>query len=192
MNPLALGVDPGFASFGWALVRLSSSLVVEGMGVLRTAKSDAKRNVYATDDTLRRAREVSGSLLELLAPHMGDLRVVCAEAMSYPRVKGNVMAVAVSQMSMAWGIIALLAEQWDLPIVQGSPQSIKKALCGTQKATKEEVQATLDAQFGASLGEAHLKPHKVPKGQWEHPYDALAAVVALQHSDVVRAIRGVG
>lgn len=203
MTSLALGIDPGLATFGYALVELRpDALHVVKMGVFRTEKTGTKAHVFQADDNFRRARDLAGGLLEMLAPYIADVRIICAESMSHPmfvnKITGqrNVMASIVVQMGLAWGIVASLAEQWNIPVVQTSPQNLKKSVCGTQKATKKQIQETLDARFcgtpGAPepLGDRYLKPNNVPKSYWEHPYDALAAVFALQHADAFRAVRG--
>ena len=171
-----LGLDPGFASLGYALVALHPVReTILSMGVIRTSKSTAKQGVLAADDNLRRARE----LWSLINQQLTAVEVICAESMSFPR---NSQAAA--KVAMSWGVIAALAEQRGLPIVQASPQAIKKSLCGVKSASKEEVQAALTARYGA----LPLDP-KVPKGEHEHAFDALAAVVCCLDSEVLRMAR---
>lgn len=166
------------------------------MGVLETSKSPKKTHVYASEDNIRRARELTDGLFEILGPHIPDLKLLCAESMSFPMFvskktgQHNVMASAATQMGISWGVIICLAEQWHVPLIQASPQRVKEAICGSQKATKDMVQAALDRHFGCLLGEQVLLPKGICKGKFEHPYDALATIIALQDSDVFRAVRG--
>jgi crossover junction endodeoxyribonuclease RuvC len=171
-----LGIDPGFASVGIAVVRLHPVReTVMQLGVLHTAKSGVKQNVLAADDNLRRARE----LFDALNLHMAWVTVICAESMSFPR---NSQAAA--KVAMAWGVIASLAQWKGLPIVQASPQTIKKAVCGVKSASKEDVQQALRMRYGEMPGVAELA-----KGELEHAFDALAAVVCCLDSEVVRMAR---
>lgn len=186
---IVLGIDPGFASMGVAVVdvRERDERVI-ALDVVRTQKDDRKRRTLASDDNVRRARELAvelGGAIGWLGNAGGNnARVVCAEAMSFPR-----NASAASKVALSWGVICALAEVRDLPIVQASPQQIKKAVAGTKTASKLDVESALLARYGNELEQlvAHL-----PDGQHEHAYDALAAVVACLDSDVLRMARRVG
>jgi crossover junction endodeoxyribonuclease RuvC len=171
-----LGIDPGFASLGYALVRLHPvrETVME-IGVIHTEKSGAKQNVLAADDNLRRARE----LFTAINLHTAWVTAICAESMSFPR---NSQAAA--KVAMSWGVIAALAELKGFPIVQASPQAIKKVVCGAKNASKEDVQQALRMRYGEMPGAAELT-----KGSMEHAFDALAAVVCCLDSEVVRMAR---
>jgi len=182
-----LGIDPGFKNVGYALVRLCrSSEEIVRMGVIRTDKSSKKQRVLASDDNVRRTREIALELLAQLGVGPGNLsdtmvKGLAAESMSFPR-----NASAAAKMAMSWGVIGCLAALMDLPLVQSSPQAIKKCLCGTRDASKEEVQASLDARYGGVLRE---RLGKVPRSLLEHPYDALGSVVAGLDSDTFRMAR---
>jgi crossover junction endodeoxyribonuclease RuvC len=177
---LALGIDPGFASLGYALVDVSVSEVVVGsLGVITTEKSNKKQNVLASSDNLRRARE----LARLLQPLVQEAGVICVEAMSFPR-----NASAAAKVAMSWGVLACLSELSDVPIVQVSPKELKQAVCGDATASKEKVAEALDRRFARSFG-AELVGRGVAKSLHEHAYDALGTVVASLSSEVLRALR---
>jgi crossover junction endodeoxyribonuclease RuvC len=171
-----LGIDPGFSSLGYAVVQIHPvrETVLE-IGVIHTEKSGAKRNVLAADDNLRRARE----LFQALNPKMAWVRAICAESMSFPR-----HAPSAAKVAMSWGVLAALAEFRGLPIVQASPQEVKKAVCGAKSASKEEVQQALQMRYGSPPG-----MEEISKGDMEHAFDALAAVVCCLDSEVVRMAR---
>lgn len=171
-----LGIDPGFASVGYAVVCLHPVReTVMKIGVIHTEKSGVKQNVLAADDNLRRAREVFTALNLQTA----WVTALCAESMSFPR---NSQAAA--KVAMTWGVIAALAEWKGFPIVQASPQAIKKVLCGAKNASKEDVQQALQMRYGKVPGMEELS-----KGDMEHAFDALAAVVCCLDSEVVRMAR---
>lgn len=174
-----LGIDPGFASFGWAIVELGASSVRPvALGVIRTKPSPKKRRVRATDDNVERCREISEAIARLLEEHLPV--AIAAEAMSFPRSS----AVA-AKMAMAWGVVVDRATLLRLPIVQATPQEVKRALTGARDASKLDVRAELVRRFpglaGLLVG--------VPGGEHEHPLDALASVLAGLDSEALRMAR---
>lgn len=178
--PRVIGVDPGFASIGYAVVRIEPEFeVVEALGVIRTEKSDAKRNVMASDDNLRRAREIYEAVRGILTP---SPFAICAETMSFPRNSG-----AAAKVAMCWGVIASLSAEKGIPVVQASPQEIKKVLCGARGASKEEVQEAVLKRYPENVVLRELTG--IIPSQREHAFDAVAAVVACLKSDVMRVAR---
>lgn len=196
-----VGFDPGFAALGYAVCVCDRTpegqrrFRVMRMGLLRTEKSDAKRGVRAVDDNFRRTREIAVGVERVLrvgTPHAGvslglaPARVVCAEAMSFPRSSSVAAKVA-----MTWGVIATLVTLRELAVVQATPQEVKKALCAQTKASKEDVRAAIEKRFGADLsGRIYDADGAVMtrRDRFEHPYDALAAAVACLDSEVVQAL----
>lgn len=180
-----LGVDPGFANIGYAVVVLhpDGTEVPTHMGVFRTDKSNAKQKVFASDDNLRRAREIYRFLRDLLrdGPH-GPVRAICAETMSYPR-----NSATAAKMSMCWGVLAGLSEEFDIPVLQATPQGLKKNVAGKKTASKTGIQRALYKLYGKDV----LKElcSGTPASCLEHPYDALGAVVACRDSEVLRLAR---
>lgn len=174
-----LGVDPGFAACGVALVRLLPTVEeVALLDVIRTAKDSARRRTYASDDNLRRARELHRALDGLVVTH--NVRAIAAEAMSFPR-----NATSAAKMSLCWGVLASIAEARELPIVQGSPQALKRAVTGSTTASKDEVEFALLKRFGNDVEGLFTGPD----GLREHCFDALAAVVACLDSEPLRLAR---
>lgn len=176
--PLALGLDPGFASIGVSVVCLSSPLSMLALRVIRTDKLKGRKS---TEDNLERSIEISKTLFAVLDEFPG-IKIVCAESMSYPP-----NASTAAKMSLCWGVIAALIQQKDLAWVQQSPQEIKKKVCGNRAATKEDIQAAVVALFsGQDLASLHPK---VPKTKEEHLYDAAASVLAALDTPEFRLLR---
>lgn len=179
---LVLGIDPGFASVGYALIDLlPEGEVLVRVGVLTTKKSLAKHAVYASDDNFNRSREIYRGLADLVNARE-RVMTICVESMSFPR-----NASAAAKVAMSWGILASFSESLSIPLVQISPQEVKKHVCNDRKASKKEV---FDA---VCLRYKDFKPMceamKIPAGQLEHPTDALATVIAALDSDVLKLAR---
>ena len=189
-DPIVLGVDPGFASFGWSLVRLSTVPEVLEAGVIRTKKESALRKVLASEDSVVRAREISREFGKIVALHnlsanpAKNIGAVCAEAMSWPRNAG-----AATKVALAWGVIAAWCQQYDLPLLQASPQQVKKALTGKRDASKEEVAAAVRDPDNAIGAHHAVVASKQPEGMHEHMYDSMAVALVCADSDVVRLLR---
>jgi crossover junction endodeoxyribonuclease RuvC len=184
---LVLGLDPGFASIGYAHVLLeTSSENPVRMGVFETEKSSKKRHVLASDDNVRRAREIAVFLNELLTkgPH-GPVRAICAETMSFPRSSS-----VAAKMAMSWGIISALSSLLDIPILQATPMELKLRVTGSKVADKEAVQRALETRYGKAKLDTLCEG--LAGGKLEHPYDALGAVVACRDSELLRLARRMG
>jgi Holliday junction resolvasome RuvABC endonuclease subunit len=160
------------------------------MGLIRTEKANKKAKTRASEDNLVRAKEISAELATLIDRH--HISIICAETMSYPR-----NAAAAAKMAMCWGVIATLADRYNLPVTQASPQEIKKALCGKKDASKEDVQSAIyslypvtDSRVTNCIKTDILRG--VPPSMREHPFDALAAVVACKESEVLLLARRMG
>lgn len=173
-----LGLDPGFASVGWAVFNVTSEdLHFVAGGVFHTKKNVEKRAVLACEDNFVRARELAQMLRNAIDAF--EIRAVCAEAMSFPRHASNA-----AKMALCWGVIADVTLHLDLPVMQPTPQKIKKTLCGAISASKEEVEAVVKDR-------GVREPISLKKGEREHFYDACAAVLACRDSEVFRLLRKV-
>ena len=176
-----IGTDPGFASFGLSVIRLTpkSEEVVETL-VIRTQKSVKKLNVKAVDDNFRRAQAIAAALYEIV--NKWKPMALTAESMSFPRNSS-----AASKVAMVWGILALLCNIFQLPMVQATPQEIKKRLCDNKSATKEQIRVALERMYP---GQFDPFKDSTAAGQWEHGFDAAGSVVACMDTDVLRMARG--
>jgi Holliday junction resolvasome RuvABC endonuclease subunit len=177
-----MGFDAGLANMGWAVFEIGP--VNQGLidfGVICTNKSDVKRKILASDDNVRRAREMWRALKTIVFQYTP--KVFCAESQSIPRNAG-----AASKTAFSWGLLSAAAEEWgDLPFCCESPQRIKKVVAGTMKASKEEVEAAVTAAYPFAAELAVQK--KLRKGDREHAFDAAAAVMASLSSDAIRMLR---
>lgn len=183
-TPLVLGIDPGFAAFGYAVAEVVTTghgIRVLELDVIRTAKSTAKRNVRTTDDNVRRAREIALHINAVLDGYAPPFIAVCAEAMSFPRSSSVAAKVA-----LAWGVVAGICEARLLPLLQCTPQELKQAVCGRKTASKEDVELALKERYGADV----IDDHVVGLGKLrEHPIDALGAIHACLNTNEIRMAR---
>lgn len=190
----ALGVttltcDPGFSAFGWGLVRFDKSSrqhAVLAAGCVRTKKSAKKHGVLATEDNFARLREIAQELREQCAPHA--VRLITFEAFSMPMRAGK---SAIVKMAYPYGALAMLASLWDIPVVSPTPQQVKKALTGKLSASKEQVEEAVRARMATHAewdGSAEPDLGDLAGSYHNHVWDALAAYVAAQQSDVARAL----
>jgi Holliday junction resolvasome RuvABC endonuclease subunit len=180
-----LGLDPGFASFGWSVVALyPDGEEISAMGVFRTQKESSKRHVLACEDSFERTRAIAKFLDGLI--EQWDPKVVCFEAWSPVR-----NASAAAKVAFAYGALgANLARGTGLPAVSPTPQRVKKALTGKVNASKEEVESEVRKRFGGTSPKVLQTFSKaVPRSQQVHAFDSLAVVIASLESEVVRTVR---
>lgn len=187
-NAILLGIDPGFSSLGWAALCIapppSEAMRCNDLGIIATEKASKKAHVLATEDNLRRAREIANCLNALVTRFEDDKNAVlafCTESMSWPR-----NAAVTAKMGITWGVLAAVSHQRRVPIFQCSPQELKKQTAGTKSATKEEVEAAVVARLGPSASAMIVA---IPKTKREHPVDALAAAIVCSRAEAVQAAR---
>jgi crossover junction endodeoxyribonuclease RuvC len=150
-----LGLDPGVATVGFAVLEGSSSrnLRLLSCGCIRTA---------AHTPLPHRVLEIHGDVSSLIAAHHPDVGVL--EKLFFNKNVTTAMAVAQTR-----GVIMLALAQGKLPVAEYSPLEVKKAVTGYGRAVKSQVQAMV-----ARL----LKLAEPPR-----PDDAADAVaIALCHS----------
>lgn len=191
---IVLGLDPGFASFGWCAVKLhADGEDPVALGVIRTGASPKKRKVLAREDNWRRAQDLTKALIDVF-DGWGPT-VVCAEAMSFPR-----SAASAAKVAMSWGIVATLCEQRKVAVLQPTPQEVKRAVLGQRPKPKRggrkahEKKKKGKAATQAALIRRYPRLRRLLRGidarsQWEHPVDALGAVVACFDSEEIRLFR---
>jgi Holliday junction resolvasome RuvABC endonuclease subunit len=173
---IVLGIDPGFASMGIAVVKVGpdTERILE-LAVLRTEKSARKLEVRASDDNVRRAMQLTKGLCRLIDKH--NPIAIAIESQSWSRDAG-----ASSKVGMAWGVVAAVASWYSLAVVQASPQAIKKHLCGRKNASKEDVIMEIEERF------PDIEWPK-PNSLMEHAADAIGAVLACLDNSAIQMAR---
>jgi Holliday junction resolvasome RuvABC endonuclease subunit len=183
-RPRILGLDPGFASFGWAVVEIGRRRELDvpvALGVIETEKSAKGAGARVVDDHVRRMRTISQVLAYVQRMH-GPFVVAGAESFSPPRSSSVAAKVA-----FAWGVLVHHLDVAGTPLLQVSPQEVKLALTGERSASKVEIIERALALYGAPA--ARLLEALRPKDLHEHAADAMAVTIACADAELVRLAR---
>lgn len=157
---MILGVDPGFARIGYAVLDECCASVVSA-GVVKTKGPPGKIDKTTAD--LERLAEIIMVFRELIGEWKP--RLVVLEQM--PRVRSSAVA---RNCAAAWGAIAGIAAALDVEFLSLDAQRVKKTLVGNASASKERVKEHVEALAGFS---------EWPKGNDAfHATDAAAVVYA--------------
>lgn len=157
-----IGIDPGLASTGYAVIEGAPSRVrVRASGTVRTSPRS---------DHAARLRTIHDAIAELAAGHPLDSAVV--EAWFVHPVSRSAMA-----MAEARGAIMVALAGAGLEVTEYAPNTIKQAVTGHGAADKHQVRAMVARITGTKAGT-------------DHAADALAAAICHLSSAPVRgAIR---
>lgn len=151
MNQIALGIDPGIANTGYAIVvRTAAKFKVIESGCIQTK---------AADPTPQRLNEIFKAVSEVVYRHITGIDIIAIESVFYNRNVSSAMRTA-----GVIGILQLLAEQAQIQSLTVTPQQVKSAV-GIAKADKKQVQRLV----GKLTGEKVITHHAA---------DAIAAGIA--------------
>ena len=158
-----LGIDPGTANTGYGVVGSASGrLQALAAGVIETSPRSPLE---------RRLADIHARVTELIQEHEPD--AVAIEELYFGTNARSAFAVG-----QARGVVLLAAGQHALPCSAYTPQQVKGAVCGSGRASKEQV---------GRMVRALLRLADVPKA--DHASDALAiAVCHLNHAPLQRAL----
>ncbi len=149
-----LGIDPGTARVGWAVIDTDKSRIhAISYGCIETEKSETPGDRLVT---------IHDSLMAILKKYKPA--TVSVEDLFF--ATNAKTAISVGQ---ARGVILLSAAQCGVPVVSYSPPSVKAAICGNGRAEKLQVQRMVTRL---------LKLKEIPKP--DDTADALA--IALTHA----------
>jgi crossover junction endodeoxyribonuclease RuvC len=132
---IILGIDPGTATTGYAVIKQHpkhrEEFEILDFGVITTKKdlSDASR-----------LEVLSADLKEIIKKFQPDRAGV--ERLFFANNQKTAMTV-----SQARGVILLLCQQKNIPIFEFTPLQVKSTLCGYGKADKRQVQLMVKQAF---------------------------------------------
>lgn len=182
-----IGLDPGLANFGIAVAELpnlgSGKPRFIELKALRTEPSKDKKKLRKMDDTAERCTYLAEQLNDLVLAHKPI--ALCVEAIALPYRPGRAPQTSViSALGRVRGLIDMLAVVHQLPVLEESPQRVKKAATGSIGSTKSLVQEALEREY-PELRE--LWPPQ--RTLHEHAADACGAIHACRGADVILAAR---
>jgi crossover junction endodeoxyribonuclease RuvC len=132
-----LGVDPGLQITGYAVIEAGTrGPVVCEAGVIRSSEGRSKLELAP------RIRSVYDGIVEVMEQFHPEL--VAVEQL-YAHYKHPRTAIL---MAHARGLIFLAAAQRDLPVVSYNATRIKKTITGSGRASKDQVQRTVQRELG--------------------------------------------
>lgn len=172
-----LALDISLVNTGWAVVDAAAQPEpLLAHGCIHTAP-DRQSRLKGLDDIAR----VSGMVVQLntiIAEHHPSLIV---GELPY----GSQSASSCKAQGICLGVFAALRVYHAIPCQWVTPQSSKKAVCGSKDASKEQVQARV---LQVWPGIATIGGRPTPDSKREHIADALAAIVSARDSDLYRMV----
>ncbi|MDA8195198.1 MAG: crossover junction endodeoxyribonuclease RuvC [Thermaerobacter sp.] len=128
-----LGIDPGTAICGWAVVdRTGSSMTAVDFGVIRTpAGREPSRRLADIFDAL-------SALIDRLRPE-----AAAVEQLFFGQNSKTALAVG-----QARGVVLLALARASLPYVEITPNAVKQAVTGYGGADKRQIQLMVQRIFG--------------------------------------------
>ncbi|MDP1619895.1 MAG: crossover junction endodeoxyribonuclease RuvC [bacterium] len=133
-HPLrVLGIDPGTATVGWAIIEENAGILVPvAFGHISTPKNNSEEN---------RLAEISEDLVNIIEKY--HPREAAVEQLFFFKNKKTIISVGQSR-----GGILLTLEQKGVKIASYSPLQVKQAVTGYGKAEKKQVQLMVKSILG--------------------------------------------
>jgi len=132
---IVLGVDPGTARLGWAVVDDEPELSPIDFGLITT---------HPTTAMPVRLREIHGQIAALIDRFLPE--VVVVEQLFFARNVTTALAVG-----QARGVVLLAAAQRDVPVAEYTPSEVKQAVVGYGKADKPQMQEMVRLILGLEV-----------------------------------------
>jgi len=131
-----LGIDPGLAITGYGVLEFAQPRpIVCEAGIIRTADDDATE---MADKVL----SVYNGLVEVIAQFKPEAMAVEQLYAHYDHPRTAIL------MGHARGVIFLAAAQQQIPVVSYASTHVKKIITGNGRASKEQVQRTIQSELG--------------------------------------------
>ena len=119
-----LGIDPGTARLGYAIVEVDGNPIALDYGIVETT---------STADMAHRLLDVHDSLQQLISEFRPQ--VMAVEQLFFARNVTTAMTVG-----QARGVAMLAAAQAQIAVVEYTPAEVKQAVAGYGKADKHQIQ----------------------------------------------------
>jgi Holliday junction resolvasome RuvABC endonuclease subunit len=181
------GVDPGFANIGLATLDLfpvgASSLLATGLVLTKPASGKVKQ----IDDELRRLHEIEDALLAFITEWKPDVLAIeepgkCLMRRSLGgRVQWQTNPSLLRTSCLMWGAASGICRARGIYIVKYGSQQIKKIVCGSNKASKVEMEKEIKSRYGDYTGWSTTQ-------RVEHEVDAVGAAISACKEPFVMAL----
>jgi crossover junction endodeoxyribonuclease RuvC len=131
-----LGIDPGLAITGYGVIETASPhVVIREAGIIRTADDHA-------DDMASKVLSVYNGVVEIIAQFKPEAMAVEQLYAHYDHPRTAIL------MGHARGVIFLAAAQQGIPVISYASTQVKKIITGNGRASKEQMQRTIQREFG--------------------------------------------
>ena len=135
MTQRVLGIDPGLQITGYGVIGTAS-------GTPRVVEAGVIRTTGAAANLVGRIRTIYDSLVEVIDQFHPEVLAVEQLYAHYNHPRTAIL------MAHARGIAFLAAAQRDLDVVSYNATRIKKTITGSGRASKEQVQRTIQRELG--------------------------------------------
>jgi crossover junction endodeoxyribonuclease RuvC len=167
---IVIGIDPGITNTGFGVVRaVGERMVALDGGVIETAENER------IEQRLGRVHESLGELIRWHEP-----KAMALEDLFFGRNVSSALSVG-----QARGVAMLAAARHAVPCFDYTPQAVKKAVCGSGSADKEQVQRMVASLLG--LPEAPASDHAADAFAVAICHAGTAASRSAEHCGRVRA-----
>lgn len=182
-----MSLDAGFCNTGVVITQFRPDdgqwFLATTPVCISTQKESERRHIYATDDKVRRVKDIYGPLRALVRQWEPSLLVA-----ELP-LSGGKSAAAHASMAMAITICACLSVEFDLPLRNYNWDDIKLAATGARSAGKLDVQQAIARRFPEAAAQfVNQRKKSGYRDEFEHVADACGAWLCSQTSDVVAAL----
>lgn len=182
-----LAVDPAFVNTGYIIVDIIGqptqfTVKLIANGVVSTEKSDKKRGIRASDDTVRRCLEwlsAFDALWQEFKPQMSAYELPSA---------GGKSSSAVKSMAIATALCSSLSYHSNSPSEFFTPNEVKSALAKNITASKTDMEKEAIKMFPC-LQEKYSSARAATgfTGEFEHVADAVGVLKAcLQQGSLIK------
>ncbi|MSQ95353.1 MAG: crossover junction endodeoxyribonuclease RuvC [Gemmataceae bacterium] len=131
-----VGIDPGLAITGYGVLEFTPVRpVICEAGIIRTADDDAS-------DMAEKVLSVYKGVVEVVAQFKPEAMAVEQLYAHYDHPRTAIL------MGHARGVIFLAAAQAGIPVVSYASTQVKKIVTGNGRASKEQVQRTIQREMG--------------------------------------------
>jgi Holliday junction resolvasome RuvABC endonuclease subunit len=179
------GGDPGFANMGFSVVDLFSIGASDLLATQLVVTKKGKGKIRKIEDELRRIREIEDEFIAFLDEWQPDVWAMEEPGKCLMRRGGKWVTNPsnLRTVCLMWGSISGICRARGIYVVQYTSQAIKKAICGSIKASKADMEKEIKKLYPTYKGWATSK-------KIEHEVDAVgAAVTAFKEPFVMTLLR---